>query len=215
MANRNINDICNILFYIVRKERGVFLTYPEAGMILDNGQMELLADSFAQYQVNQSIVDALSPFKKYTQFTSTSSGDVVMPDDYQHLLGSVFTVSGSTVNPVRFVNEDELPYAITSQLRPVTTTSPIAIDSALGFQLYPQSQQTGFFTYLRRPNIPVCAVTQVGRVITYDPVNSVQIEFYDIYINNIISRALKYLGINISEADIEQFAQLQQQQTNP
>jgi hypothetical protein len=214
MATTNVNDIYNILLYIVRKQRGVFLTTSESDLVLDRAQLELFADSFAQYQINQKIVDALSPFKTVTQFTTSSSGEVTQPSDYQHLLGSVYTVTGSTVNAVRFVNEDELPLQLTGQLRPISLSSPIAIDSANGFQLYPQSTQTGFYTYLRRPVKPYLATTQVGRTITYDPVLSVQLEFYDVYINNIISRALKYLGINMSEAEIEQFAQSQQQQTN-
>ena len=53
----------------------------------------------------------------------------------------------------------------------------------------------------------------MGRTITYDPANSIQIEFYDIYVNDIIARALKYLGINIDEQGIEQFAVMQQQET--
>jgi hypothetical protein len=35
-----------------------------------------------------------------------------------------------------------------------------------------------------------------------------------VYIDNIISRALKYLGINMAEPEIQQFAKMQQQDTN-
>jgi hypothetical protein len=214
MANRNINDIYNIILYIVRKERGSFVTTSEMCSMLDMGQMELVTESFAQYQINQKIVDALSPFKVKNQFTSANDGQVTMPADYLHLLGGVYTVYGSTVNTVRFVNDDELATALTSQLRPVSLSRPLAIDSALGFQLFPNQAQTGFYTYLRRPATPVWGGTLVNRVLTYDPNQSTQIEFYDVYINNIISRALKYIGINLDEMAISQFAQIQQQQTN-
>ena len=114
---------------------------------------------------------------------------------------------------IRFVNEDELPFALTSQLRTVSTSKPIAKDTSGGFQLYPQSTQTGFYNYLRRPNAPVLGYTQTGRTITYDPNTSTQLEFTDVYINNIIARALKFWGINMAEQDIQQFAQLQTQET--
>ena len=214
MANRNINDIYNIIVYIFQKDRGGFITTDEVCLVLDNAQMELYSDLFKAYQINQLIVDGLSPFKVKQSFTSASDGQVTMLGDYQHLLGAVYTIYGSSFNTVRFVNDDELPNAVKSQLRPVTLTSPIAIDSALGFQLYPNSVQEGFYTYLRIPATPVWGGTLVNRVLTYNPLTSTQIEFYDSYINNIISRALKYIGINMGEDEVEQFAQSQTQQTS-
>ena len=71
MAARNINDIYNILLYICRKQRGVFISTSDSDMALDNGQMELFGESFTkEYQINQTVVDCLSPFKVQKQFTS-------------------------------------------------------------------------------------------------------------------------------------------------
>lgn len=211
---RNINDLYNLALYIVRKNRGVYITPSEFCSALDEGQMEVFEYFFVQYGLNQNVHDALSNFKVRVQFTSLSDGTVVFNDDYLHLLAGVFTVTGSTINPVRFVSSDELPDALTGQLRPVTLSSPIAVDNAGGFYLYPQSQQIGFYTYLRRPKTPVLAFTQVNRTLTYDPYSSIQLEFTDAYSNNILARALKLMGVNMDEAGIEQFAQLQTQQTN-
>ncbi len=209
----NINDVYNFLTFIVRKERGVFITIPEAMQTLDNAQLEATEDWFAGYGATQILHDAIRKLRTQVQFTSASDGMVSFASDYLHMIGNPYTVTGSTVNAVRFVNEDELPYALTSQLRPVSTSKPIAKDSSVGFQLYPQSAQTGFYNYLRRPNTPVLGYTQSGRTITYDANTSTQLEFTDVYINNILSRALKFWGINMAEQDIQQFAQLQTQET--
>lgn len=214
MAARNISEIYSLMQFIIRKELGAFVTIPEAIQALTAAQLDRFQYDFSQYQVNQSVADALSPFKVRIQFTSAADGQVVNPANYQHLIGGVFTVTGSTINAVRFINDDELPNALTSQLRPVSTSNPIAVDSAAGFQLYPQSQQTGFYTYLRLPNAPVYGYTQVNRVITYNPATSVQIEYYDVYVDNIIARAVSYLGVNLDDQAVQQFAQLQEQQTN-
>lgn len=210
---RNINDIYNLMVYIIRKERGGFLTTTEATQALQAAQLERFEEDFKFYQINQVIVDALSPFKVRIQFTSASDGEVTMPSNYQHLIGGVFTVTGSTVNTVTFINDDELSEALTNQLRAVTTSRPIAVDSALGFQLYPQSQQTGFYSYLRLPNAPVWGGTLVNRVLTYNSATSTQLEYYDVYIDNIIARAMVYLGVNLDEQGIQQFAQTQEQLT--
>jgi hypothetical protein len=209
----NINDVYNFLVFIVRKERGVFITIPEAMQTIDNAQLEATEDWFSQYGVTQIIHDAIRKLRSQVQFTSASDGQVVFASDYLHMIGNPYTVTGSTINAVRFVNEDELPFALTSQLRPVSTSKPIAKDTSVGFQIYPQSTQTGFYNYLRRPVTPVLGYTQTGRTITYDPNTSTQLEFTDVYINNIIARALKFWGINMAEQDIQQFAQLQTQET--
>lgn len=209
----NINDVYNFLVFIVRKERGVFITIPEAMQTIDNAQLEATEDWFAGYGVTQILHDAIRKLRSQVQFTSSSDGQITFAADYLHMIGNPYTVTGSTINAVRFVNEDELPFALTSQLRPVSTSKPIAKDTSGGFQLYPQSTQTGFYNYLRRPNAPVLGYTQTGRTITYDPNTSTQLEFTDVYINNIIARALKFWGINMAEQDIQQFAQLQTQET--
>ena len=209
----NINDVYNFLVFIVRKERGVFITIPEAMQTIDNAQLEATEDWFSQYGVTQIIHDAIRKLRSQVQFTSNPDGSVDFVSDYLHMIGNPYTVTGSTINAVRFVNEDELPYALTSQLRTVSTSKPIAKDRSTGFQLYPQVLQTGFYNYLRRPATPVLGYTQTGRTITYNPNTSTQLEFTDVYINNIIARALKFWGINMAEQDIQQFAQLQTQET--
>lgn len=209
----NINDIYNQMIFIVRKERGVFVTIPEAMQTLDNAQLEAVEEWFSTYGTTQIIHDAIRKLRVQKNFTSDSTGLVTFDADYLHLIGGAYTVSGSTINNVRFLNEDELALALKSQLRPVLESNPIAIDASVGFRLYPASTQTGFYNYLRRPATPVLGYTQSGRNITYDPNTSTQLEFTDVYINNIISRALKFWGINMAEQDIQQFAQIQTQET--
>lgn len=205
---RTINDIFNFTLYIVRKERGVFLSPAQFNANINAGQLDAVQEWFAPYGETQDLHDALRPIRVYYKFTSDSSGFVTFPTDYIHLLGQPFTVTGSTVNRVEFLNEDELPFRLTSQLRPVNNSYPVAVDTNVGFSIYPQSLQVGFFNYLRLPNTPIFAYTQVGRTITYDPANSVQIDFTDVYVNNIIAKSLRYAGINMNEKEVSQFAEI-------
>jgi hypothetical protein len=203
------------MVFIVRKERGVFITIPEFESTLDNAQIEAVADWFELYGTTQKIHDAIRKLRVQVQFTSTSDGQVSFASDYLHMIGGAYTVTGSTINSIRFVNEDEVALALRSQLRPVSTSAPIARDSSTGFQIYPQSTQTGFYNYLKRPVKPVYGYTQApgSRTLTYDNATSTQLEFTDVYINNIISIALKFWGINMAEQDIQVFAQNQTQET--
>lgn len=166
------------------------------------------------FEKDQQLHDALQPFKvlRY-QFASNSSGLVSYPSDYVHFFYGAFSIYGSTVHSIQFLDNEQVADALDNQLRPISLSNPIAEVSAGGFQMYPMSAQIGFFSYLRLPVQVVYGYSQSGRTITYDPTTSVQIEFKDVYVNNIISRALKYFGISMSEAEIEQFAQSQQTQT--
>ena len=209
----NLNEIYNFMVFIVRKERGVFVTISEFESTLDNAQIEATSGWFELYGITQKIHDAIRKIRSQVQFTSASDGQVNFASDYLHMIGGAYTVTGSTINTIRFVNENEVSLSLKSQLRPVSTSSPIAKDTATGFQIYPQVAQTGFYNYLRRPAKPVFGYTTSGRTITYDSATSTQLEFTDVYINNIISIALKFWGINMAEQDIQAFAQNQTQET--
>lgn len=204
---RNINDICTFVQYIVRKERGVFISFDQICTNLDVAQLNVLEDYFKMYAVNQIIHDAIKNFRVYLQFTTNASGFLDYESDYLHLLGNPFTVSGSTINALTIVNEDEFVSALTSQLRPTTITRPLAKHTSTGLSLYPQVVQTGFYNYLRRPATPNLVYVQSGRTIVYDPVFSTQLEWGDNYINAIISKSLSFAGINMAEPEINQFAQ--------
>lgn len=212
---RSIFNIYELMRSIVRKERGIFITPSDAMAYLDAAQLEKFEADFTLYGKDQTLHDSLMPFKVTNQqFTSASDGKVTFPDDYQHFLDDLFTVMGSTINKCTNIKETEKAQALTSQLRPVTTSNPLWESSADGIQLYPQTTQTGFYSYLRRPATPVLAFTQAGRVQTYDAAGSTQLEWQDNFINNIIARALAYWGVYMDEDKMVQFSQLKQSQTD-
>ena len=145
----NLNEIYNFMVFIVRKERGVFVTISEFESTLDNAQIEATSGWFELYGITQKIHDAIRKLRSQVQFTSASDGQVNFASDYLHMIGGAYTVTGSTINTIRFVNENEVSLSLKSQLRPVSTSLPIAKDTATGFQIYPQVAQTGFYNYLR------------------------------------------------------------------
>jgi len=212
---RNISDIVNFIQYLVRKERGIFIQPNQCTANLDAAQLDLVEELFKGYGENQTLHDGLRQFRVYYQFTSDAAGFVTYPSNYLHILGTAFTVTGSTVNEISPQNEDQFINAMTSQLRRVSLSRPIAKDTSAGFSIYPQSLQIGFFNYLRRPETPVYDYTQVGRVITYNPGTSTQLEWTDAYINNLIAKSLRYAGINMNEKDVSGYADYANKETQP
>jgi len=223
-----VHDI--ILFYL-NKDQNVFLTHEEIDDVLDRAQIVLLNQyhtnpkmpSRAQaelYGESQRIDDALSIFKDRYVFNnaSTPSGVITLPANYQHLLSLYTTTYNSTLarnvySGVQILSEEELIERLESQVIPVSTSDPVAImktDNKV--QLFPEVPSSGGVYYIRRPIKPVFAYTQTGRAVTYDQPNSVNLEWRDVDVNNVISIALSYYGLNFSSQEVMQFAQLKTQE---
>jgi len=209
----DLNDQINFLNFWIAKERGQFYTIPELENLLDYGQMSVFDDLHQKYATSQRIKDALIPFKEIYNFTTLTSGYVIVPDSrYLKFLDLqiYYNISDRRVYyPVKLINEDERADRLNSQIDPVTSTSPIGEQTAVKtFRLYPAHAYNGNVTYLRRPVKPVFGYNVIsGRVIVYNPTTSTQLEWGQDWINTILIKALKSIGINIKEADVSGFAE--------
>lgn len=212
MALRNIQDIVDFERFVIRKERGIFISIEEATASLDTAQMDLMELFFADFAKTERIHDALRPFMVYQDFTSDATGKITFPADYMHFLGNAVVIVGSTIYKIIILNNNEWADAIRSQLRPATVTSPIAKDISGGFQLYPFQTHYGQYDYLRRPATPVYAYTQSGRTITYNFAGSTQLEWADNYINPIMFRSLSFYGIDMDDDKVIQYSEMQKQE---
>ena len=190
-------------------------------LIVDRAQMSLFNDYYDEFGTSQRLNDSLAPFKRTFQFTAITSptGLITMPDDYQHLL-SLYTIAfdavrGTSANrPVPILNEDEKVARDNSQIYAPSTWDPYGmIIQNWNVQLFPAVPQAGLVYYLTRPAAPFYAYNVVsGRVVVYDPVNSVQLEWADKDQNSILIKALSYIGINIREQDVLQYAETKSQE---
>jgi len=116
---------------------------------------------------------------------------------------------------VKMINEDELSNRLNSQIDPVTYTAPVGEMVQLRkIQLYPKTNlYTGTVSYMRKPIKPVYGYTVVGgRTIVYDPATSTQLEWRESDVNMVLLKALSSIGINLSDAEVSQFAEVKSQQ---
>lgn len=209
------------LDFWTNKTFGTYYSPEDKDLIVDRAQMSLFNDYYDEFGTSQRLNDSLSPFKRTFQFTAITSptGLIDMPEDYQHLL-SLYTVVQNAITglpqnrPVPILNEDEKVARDNSQIYPPTTADPYGIIvQNWNVQLYPAVAQAGIVYYLTRPAAPKFNYVVVsGRVIVYNPVTSVQLAWADKDFNSILIKALSYIGINIREADLLQYAEMKSQQ---
>lgn len=219
----DLQDQFDFLNFWINKFLGSFYTVSELELILDRGQMSYYADIQPKYATSQRVKDALAPFRATYDFTpsNTISGFIVVPSNsnYLNLLDIQITYLLSGVNrtiyvPVKMMNEDERANRLNSQIDPVTITSPIGeMTAPRFFKLYPLSGYTGTVTYLRRPVKPIFGYSVIsGRVIVYNAATSTQVEWPENIINQVLVKALASLGINLSDQEVSQYAQLKSDQ---
>lgn len=211
-----IDTLYNFVVYIIRKERNGFVSIDDFNQVIPRAQVDCYNDFYKSIPKGQKEHDALAPFKTSFTFTTGTSpnGVVTLPDTYAHLISGNTTVSGVDF-PITFPEEDELPYARNPYgLRAPSLVYPIGEEISMGvFQLTPATPQAGKMWYYREPTTPIYAFTLNGRTITYDAVNSVDVEFTDLYQNQIVAECLKYFGINLSDQEVFQFGLLKDKET--
>jgi len=135
-------------------------------------------------------------------------------NNYLDLLDVSIQVNG-IYYAVKMVNEDELSNRLNSQIDPVNASNPVGeVLQLRKIQLYPKvNTYTGNVSYMRKPLKPVYGYTIVGgRTIQYDPATSTQLEWRESDINMVLLKALSSIGINLSDAEVSQFAELKSQQ---
>jgi len=212
----NISEAIDFLNFWIGKEKGAYFTVNECIETIDRGQMAFYSDIKNKYATSQEIKEILSPFKRKYNFTpaNTISGYIVIPSnvDYLDLLDVQieYQISNRTIYvSVAMQNEDQVSYALNSQIDPVTITSPIAeMDIPRFIKLYPTAGYTGTVTYLKRPVKPVFGYTLIsGRVIVYNSATSTQLEWRETEIVPILLKGLASIGINLSAQDVSQFAE--------
>lgn len=211
----DINDVFNTLNFWIGKEKGAYFTIAELENLTDIGQMAYYSDIKPRYATSTLIKEILSPFKRKYDFTpsNTVSGYIVVPSDSNYLdlidVQTTYQISNRTIYyGVPMLNEDERADRLNSQIDPVTVTNPIGeMDIPRFIRLYPLSGYTGTVTYFKRPVKPVFGYNVIsGRVIVYDESTSTQLEWRQTELTQIILKSLASIGINLSEQDVLQFA---------
>ncbi len=217
-----LEEAYNFLNFFINKYTGAWYSPSELDEVVDRGQMAYYYDIYGKYGTSIRTKEVLSPFKDTYDFTvgDTPAGVITVPAARNYLdvldVYITYTLSGRpmTYMDVQFINEDERTIRLRSQLDPVTETSPIVEHKGGGgvFQMWPKVPYTGTVTFLRRPLKPNFVYTTIsGRVIVFDSVNSQNLEWREQDINAVLLKTLSILGINLSQEDVLQFAEVKNQ----
>jgi hypothetical protein len=203
----NIFDLYNFVNYITDKYRNGYLSPEEVSECLDAGQTALWNHHMGERQKgNELSLIALKPFKKISNVTSTYTGKAASPSMYAETEGVFETIGSKTVS-IKQVLTNELDYALSSGIYPIAQY-PRFIEDSDGLQIYPKATHNVEWHYIARPNTPVIGYTNNVNQVIYDPTTSTQLDFAPQYWNDVVSLALPYIGVNLSNAEVVGLEQL-------
>lgn len=172
--------------------------------------------------INQMNMENLDDLKLSIPLLSTL-GDVLIPNgttyDLNGLIAPKYWTFGSLgfnyhyakdnsveERPIEIVKENDWLKRTSSTITAPTLKYPIARFLGGKIQVRPKSLSKVHLTYYRYPNTPKWAYIIVNSRPQYDSVNSVDIEANEDAFNEIAMLCLGYLGINLREQDLFQYA---------
>jgi hypothetical protein len=211
----NVNDMYRICQFAVNKAQNGYLTPSEFNLTINQAQVsyqDYLLGEFQQYQYgrpqarinysqNENIRQRLSPLITSATLTINGSGEAAYPADYVQ----TDTIITTAFNRVRFAQQDTLYSYYNSQIDPIAT-NPIYLLEPAGFQFYPVTLGSAILTYIKDAPEIVWAYTTVSGRPVYSSGTSVQPVWDNVDLLEIIARALKLIGLNLQDGQVQQYA---------
>lgn len=184
------------------------------------GQVVRVTSGAGQFQpdtIITSIINLTSFTVNIEPIVPIATGNSITTYIYKEYLDllDITIQSANGYYSIKMTNEDELADKLNSQINPPLVTAPVGIMyQRRSIQLFPNNTvYTGFVHYMRRPVKPVYGYSVVGgRSIVYNPSQSVQLEWKDTDVNFILLKALSSIGINLSDQEASQFAEMKSQE---
>jgi hypothetical protein len=220
----NVNDMYRICQFAVNKAQNGYLTPSEFNLTINQAQVsyqDYLLGEFQQYQYgrpqarinysqNENIRQRLSPLITSATLSINGSGESAYPADYVQ----ADTMITTAFNRVRFVQQDALYSYYNSQIDPIAT-NPIYLLEPTGFQFYPVTLGSAILTYVKDAPEIIWGYTLVSGRPVYNPTaynpstqptGSQQPVWDNVDLLEIIARALKLIGLNLQDGQVQQYA---------
>jgi len=215
----DVNQAYKITQYIVGKNIQSGYVSPDdfyyAINTAQNEYLDYLLGEYQQYQAGRPIAvveigqkekirNSIAPLiYNITLTPNTTTGIAAFPSDYE-ATDAMWAVYG--FYNIRFVNQPRLASFHNSSID-LISENPVYLLKHEGFQFYPTNIGLTRLSYVRNPPSIVWGyVLDSNGIPTYDPSTSQQPVWGVVDMMNIISRALRIIGVNLNAAEVSQFA---------
>jgi hypothetical protein len=213
----SIDKVYKTVLAILNKEQRGYLTPDEFNRIARQSQLNLLEQSFYEYNqflvrdnagligneyanIPKNIRDKIDILTKTTDLTP-AAGVMIVPSDLYRLI-SMSTASRAVL--VEEVQRNELHYIQSSPLTTPSVTYPVYMREGSNYNIYPTSFVTQLtLEYVQVPNDPTWAYTvgSLGQYL-YNSASTVDFEIHPSEEVDIVISILSYAGVVIKDPSI-------------
>lgn len=180
----------------IRKYRAAYKTPEEIDNALYRGLIDFYNGLFKSKQNSQQ----LSRYVTEQTCNITTSNVFTLNSDFNKPISITSTVSGQ-VYEGEILSENEWLDRKNSFILPPTSQQPIARIKGTSIEFYPSDSGNYKLVYYRSPVQPKFNYTVAanGRDVTYNATNSVNVDVNPSALNDVIVRALGYLGVSLND----------------
>jgi len=158
-------------------------------------------------------IDDMKAFKVRLPNRTVTNGVMDFPSNYVHLMTVVYNFS-KTINgvattlpkPVEILREAEFAAREGNYTKRPTTASPCGIIRSDGIHIRPLTIVNSDLNYYKFPATPSFQYTEHDGYIVYDAATSTELEWPEDEKIPIMRRCLEYIGVNLRESDIVNYA---------
>ena len=230
----NVNNVYEILRRIYNKQQHGFFSFADFNRLAENAQKEVFDNALSEYRLMlnnkrrylsnwkgvftsaESLREDLKTLMRTRVVLTSSSLDNIFqyPEDYAYLVSLSY---GEL--PISIVPQEDIEYALYSELGKPSTVSPIALQNHNSIEVFPDTITSGVkCSYYKIPQgsdalgnpssqSPTISTTNVGGKEIYNPSTSINFELPETMQTKIVIQMLQYLGINMREQEVEVYSQ--------
>jgi len=215
--NISVDDLYNLAQDIINKNQNGYLSPDQFNLYIKQSEvsfLDYLLGEFQQYQYqrsqprvrysqNEVIRQRLTPFIYGYNLHIDSTGFAPYPADYQ-IVDAMWSYYG--YKKIKYVQQDSLASYYNSRIDPIQT-NPIYLVEQDGFRFYPNELGMSKLSYVQTPSPMYWAYTldANGRPV-YDPINSIQPQWYITDLFEILARLLRMVGVSIQANEVSMYA---------
>ena len=184
--------------------RSLFKRYEGIPEVVDTGGNGI------SYAESTDVEKVMEKFKQQTTIYINSNGICPIPSDFVRESSFTYISTEGGINyysPVKICNDTEFQEAQYSYIVPATFDNPAMRFVGTNMQFLPKNLINVDMTYLRMPKTPYWAYTTVNNRPVYDATNSVDIEFPDDIIGDLVMLVVQYVGVSMNKNEVIQYSE--------
>lgn len=215
-------NMINFIDLILNKDQsGRSFTPEQKNTAFQVANIDLYRELVNDFDRTLLMSELLNPFKVVMGYdTSVMNvdkwGKAVKPLNFDHFVSANHYITSdgcdTDVKPVsiELIKESSFADRITDSIKLPTLEFPIVLERSAHFVFYPRDIRHVEFIYLRKPIAPSYVIDDSEEVetIDYSDGASVDFEWDEKAFLKLASRILSYLGINLRETELVQYAEL-------